>query len=39
MSYFICDVIVYIIFSAGGVIGVGDEAGWYAALYLLIVVV
>ena len=37
MSCFICDVMMYVIF-AGGVTGVGSEAGWYAALYLLSVV-
>jgi len=37
MSYFICDVVVYIVFLLE-VSGLGGEAGWYAALYLLIVV-
>jgi len=37
MSCFICDVMMYVIF-AGGVIGVGGEASWYVALYLLLVV-
>jgi len=37
MSCSICDIIIYIVY-AGGVIGVGGEASWYVALYLLLVV-
>jgi len=37
ISCFICDIYMYVVL-AGGVIGVRGEAGWCAALYLLLVV-